>query len=196
MPRNVPITHRLEAAALLARDVPVAEIAHQMGVSRWTIVSWAKTDEAQSHIAAIKSSVREATKALAVADKVRRIQYAQTMRDGVDALIAARRAAGSQINAIGAETGQVAVKVTTTEVRGRVTTTYEAAFDASLHDQARKWSEYAAKELDDLESNVNVRHSGRVDHVISRPDLSVLSDEELESLLPLAEKVAAGEVDR
>lgn len=193
MPRTLPITSHLDAAAMLARDVPVAEVARQMGVSRRTIHTWAKTDEAQEQIAAIKTSVREATRHLAIADKVRRIHNAQVMLDGILAVIAARQKAGRAERAPlpGEATGHVTVK---TESVGSITTKREAAFDASLHAEARKWQEYVAKELGDIETGVNVRHSGRVDHVISRPDLSMLSDEELEALLPLAEKVAAGEV--
>lgn len=194
MPKALPESAHLDAAAMLARDVPVKEIARQLSITPRTVLNWSKTEEAQNHIVAIKASVREATKHLAIADKVRRVVYAQQMRDGIDALIAARKDAGARQHVVGAETGQVAVKTTITEVRDRTTETYEAAFDATLHAEARKWNEYAAKELDDLETGINVRHSGRVDHVIRRLDLSALSDEELESLLPLAEKVAAGEV--
>jgi transposase-like protein len=195
MAQTLPNTLHLDAAAMLARDVPVTEVARQFGVSRRTIQTWAKTAEAQAQIAAVKSSVREATKHLAVADKVRRIQNAQRMLDGVLAVIEARRLAGlAATNPLpGETTGHVAVK---TETLSNFVTKREAAFDASLHAAALKWQEYVAKELGEFETGVTVRHSGRVDHVISRPDLSVLSDEELESLLPLAEKVAAGEVDR
>ena len=194
MPRNLPNSRHLEAAAMLARDVPVAEVARQMGVTRHTIHVWAKTDECQAHITAIKTSVREATRHLAVADKVRRIAYAQEMRDGIDALIAARRAAGlSQREPMpGEDTGHVAIK--DVEIKG--VRTREAAFDAALHAEARKWNEYAAKELGEFDAGLNVKHSGRVDHVISRMDLGALTDDELESLLPLAEKVAAGELER
>lgn len=179
---------------MLARDVPVAEVARQLGVTRRTVQTWAKTEECQAHITAIKTSVREATKHLAVADKVRRIAYAQEMRDGIDALIAARREAGmtGKQPMTGEATGHVAVK--DVEIKG--VRTREAAFDAALHAEARKWNEYAAKELGEFDAGLNVKHSGRVDHIISRMDLGALTDDELESLLPLAEKVAAGELDR
>ncbi|MCA9878433.1 MAG: hypothetical protein KC442_11645 [Thermomicrobiales bacterium] len=192
MPRALPVSKTLEVAAMLARDVSVNEIARQAGVTPRTILNWSKTDEAQAHIAAIRASVRDATRHLAVADKVRRINHAQEMLDGVMAVIAARRAAGAaEAMALpGEETGHVAVK--TESVGGRVTKR-EAAFDASLHAEARKWLEYAARELSDIETGVNVRHSGRVDHVVRRPDLSALTDGELEKLAELAEKVAAGE---
>lgn len=194
MTRNLPISRPLEAAAMLARDVPVGEVARQMGVTRRTVQTWAKTEECQAHIASIKTSVREATKHLAVADQVRRINYAQEMRDGIDAVIAARREAGlSQSKPMPGEgTGHVAIK--DVEIKG--VRTREAAFDAALHAEARKWNEYVAKELGEFSTGLNVKHSGRVDHVISRMDLGALTDEELESLLPLAEKVAAGELER
>lgn len=195
MPRTMPQTMHLEAAAMLARDVPIVEIARQLGVSRVTVYNWSQTDEAQAHIADIKAGVRKATKHLAIADKVRRIRYAQAMRDGIDALLQARRKAGEAASypMPGEETGQVAIKDITTATGARIK---EAAFDAALHNEARKWNEYAAKELGEFDASLNVKHSGRVDHIISRMDLGALSDEELESLLPLAEKVAAGEVDR
>lgn len=47
-----------------------------------------------------------------------------------------------------------------------------------------------------LDAPVKRELTANIDHVISRPDLSILSVAELESLLPLAEKVAAGEVER
>lgn len=193
MPRNLPHSRHLEAAAMLARDVPVAEVARQMGVTRHTIQVWAKTEECQAHIAAIKTSVREATKHLSVADKVRRLVHAQEMVDGIESLIAARRAAGeaSKQPMPGEATGHVAIK--DVEIKG--VRTREAAFDAALHNEKRKWLEYAAKELGEFDAGLNVKHSGRVDHIISRMDLGALTDEELESLLPLAEKVAAGELE-
>lgn len=197
MPRKLPILSVLDAAVMLARDVPATEIARQLNVTDRTIRSWAKTEEAQARIAEIQKGAAEATKWLAIADKVRRVNYAQQMRDGIDALIAARSEKHWSGHIVGSETGQVAVKVTEiTLPSGVEKTTYEAAFDASLHDQARKWNEAVARELGQIDANLNVKHSGRVDHVISRPDLSALTDEELESLLPLAEKVAAGGVER
>lgn len=193
MPRTLPHTKHLDAAAMLARDVPVAEIARQLGAPRQTIYNWSQTEEAQAHIAAVKAGVREATKHLAIADKVRRIRQAQAMLDGILAVIAERReAAKLASNPLpGEATGHVAVK---TETLSNLVTKREAAFDASLHAEARKWLEYVAKETGDLDATVNVKHGGRINHVISRPNLDVLTDDELESLLPLAEKVAAGEV--
>lgn len=180
---------------MLARDVPVAEIARQLGVNRRTILNWSRTEEAQAHIASIKTSVREATKHLAIADKVRRIEYAQRMRDGVDALRLARREKHWSGHIVGAETGEVAVKVTEIDLPGgAIKTVYESSFDAALHAEARKWNEYAAKELGELDANLNVKHSGRVDHVVRRPDLSALTDEDLEHLASLADKIAVGEV--
>lgn len=195
MPRTLPHTKHLDAAAMLARDVPVAEIARQLGAPRQTIYNWSKTDEAQAHIAAVKAGVREATKHLAIADKVRRIRHAQTMLDGILAVIESRREAGerSRDPLPGEETGHVAVK---TETLSNLVTKREAAFDASLHAEARKWLEYVAKEKGEFDATLNVKHGGRIDHVVSRPNLDTLTDDELESLLPLAEKVAAGEVAR
>lgn len=193
MPRTLPNSRHLEAAAMLARDVPVTEVARQMGVTRHTIQVWSKTDECQAHITAIKTSVREATKHLSVADKVRRLVHAQSAVDGIDSLIEARREAGaaSKQPMPGEATGHVAVK--DVEIKG--VRTREAAFDAALHNEKRKWLEYAAKELGEFDAGLNVKHSGRVDHIVSRMDLGALTDEELESLLPLAEKVAAGELE-
>ncbi len=87
-------------------------------------------------------------------------------------------------------TGHIAVK---TETLGNGVTKREAAFDASIHAEVRKWLEYAAKELDDITSAVNVRYSGRVDHVVRRLDLSNLTDEQLESLAAIREQAIAEE---
>lgn len=178
---------------MLARDVPLTEVARQLGVTRPTIYNWAQTEEAKAHIAAVKAGVQEATKHLAIADKVRRIRQAQAMLDGILAVIAERREAARSASTPlpGEATGHVAVK---TETLSTLVTKREAAFDASLHAEARKWLEYVAKEKGELDAALNVKHSGRVDHVVSRPNLDSLTDDELESLLPLAEKVAAGEV--
>lgn len=178
---------------MAASDVPVTEIARQMGVTERTISTWIKTAEAKGHIAAIRASVREATKHMAIANKVRRINYAQQMRDGIDAVIAARRVAGEakQFRTLPGEgTGHVAVKETT---NARGDEIREAAFDASLHNEARKWNEYAAKELGELETGINVKHSGRVDHVVRRFDFSNLSDEQLEALAEIREQALAEE---
>lgn len=195
MARTLPETKRFAAVAMLARDVPVMEIARQLGVTRATVYNWSQTDEAQAHIATIRAGVREATKHLAIADKVRRIRYAQEMRDGIDAVIAERRemARTGQRALPGEATGHVAVKETVTAMGAMVR---EAVFDAALHAEARKWNDYVAKELGDIETGVNVRHSGRINHVVRRPNLDALSDDELELLMPLAEKVARGEVNR
>ncbi len=193
MTRRLPITEHLDAAAMLARDVPVAEVARQKGVTRRTIQTWAKTDEAQAHIAAVKAGVREATKALSVADKVRRIQHAQTMFDGVMAVIESRRRAGvlARNPFPGEETGHVAVK---TETLGNAVVKREAAFDASIHAEARKWLEYAAKELGDVEVAVNVKHGGRIDHRHEHRhyDFSMFTPEEQGQIFELADKREAG----
>ncbi len=178
---------------MLARDVPVGEVARQLDVTPRTILNWSKTADAQDHIAAIKAGVREATKALSVADKVRRIQHAQTMFDGAMAVIESRRRAGvlTRNSLPGEETGHVAVK---TETLGNAVVKREAAFDASIHAEARKWLEYAAKELGDIETGISVKHSGRVDHVVQRRDLSALTDDELDALTELAAKIETGAV--
>ena len=196
MPRTLPITLHLDAAAMLARDVSVSEVARQMGVSRRTIQTWAKTPECQQHIAAIKAGVREATKHLAIADKVRRVRYAQDMLDGTQAVIHERReAAKSSASPLpGESTGHVAVK---TETLSNLVTKREAAFDASIHAEARKWLEYAAKELGDVESGITVRHSGRVDHRHSTlPDFSALTLEEQFQLDQMLAKVTEGPGER
>lgn len=199
MVRRLRITSVLHAAAMLAEGVPMPEIARQLGVTDRTILSWSKTEEAQAHIAAINASVAEATKGLAVANKVRRIVQAQEMVDGIDAVIAARRKAGASGRkrlldpdpVPGEETGHVAVK----EIEIKGVRTREAAFDAALHNERRKWLEYVAKEKGELDTRLNVKHSGRVDHVVQRRDLSGLTDEELDHLTELAQKIEAGAVD-
>ena len=185
---------------MLARDVPMPEIARQFGVTERTIFTWSRTAEARTHIAAIRASVREGTKSLAVADKVRRIAHAQTMLDGITAIIASRRAAGlAAAEALpGEATGHVAVKITEVTTGNRHATrtvvTREATFDAALHAEARKWQEYVAKELGDLDSGLTVRHSGTVEHVHRRHDLSLLTDDELEQLAALGERIKTGAV--
>lgn len=192
MSRNFPITRHMEAAALLAEDVPVTEIARQFGVSRRTIYNWSESPEAKALIAEIQAETRAGVKHLAIANKVRRLHLAQQMVDGILAVIADRQAQGAAQDKPlpGEATGHVAVKRTFSE--GGVT--MEASFDNALHASMVKWLEYAAKELGDVETSVNLKHSGTVRHVHRKVDLSALTDDELDQLALLAEKIESGEV--
>jgi IS30 family transposase len=79
MAQTLPNTSHLAAAAMIARDVPIREIARQIRRFTRTIYTWAKTKEAQERIAAVKAGVSEATKHLAIADKARRIETLDTL---------------------------------------------------------------------------------------------------------------------
>lgn len=193
MPRTPPITNHFEAAALLADDVPVTEVARQLGVSRKTIYTWSESDEFRALVAEIRADVRAAVKHLAVANKTRRLHLAQEMVDGLLAVVADRKRDGRAAKQPmpGQRSGHVVVKET---YAANGLPQKEAAFDAAIHSSLVKWLEYAAKELGEADAKVDVRHSGRVSHTHHErtQDLSMLSDDELDRLAELAAKVEAG----
>jgi len=78
--------------------------------------------------------------------------------------------------------------------RGETTLIEEFALDTAMMRELDTLEKDIAQECGQLQTSVSVRHSGRVDHVVQRPNLSALSDDELEHLTALAERVAAGEV--
>lgn len=181
----------MHAAAMLARDVPIGEIASQLGVGYQTIRRWERTEAGQHQIAMIRKSVNEGTKHLAVADKVRRIVMAQLEVDRLMELIDIR-AHNPHPDVPESSTGIVAVKVTTKSFsKGDMhtdITTVESKYDAALHQQLRYWMEYVAKEKGELETEVKLTHGGSVEQVISRPDLNNLTPEELEDLARIGQK--------
>lgn len=77
--------------------------------------------------------------------------------------------------------------------RGQTTTVEEFALDATMLREFTTLEKEIAQELGERESGVNIRLSGRVDHVISRPDLSRLTDQQIESLLAIREQAIAEE---
>lgn len=78
--------------------------------------------------------------------------------------------------------------------RGETTLIEEFALDTAMMRELDTLEKDIAQECGQLQTSVSVRHSGRVDHVVQRPDLSALSDEELEQLTALAERITTGEV--
>ena len=78
--------------------------------------------------------------------------------------------------------------------RGETTLIEEFVLDTAMMRELDTLEKDIAQECGQLQTSVSVRHSGRVDHVIQRPNLSALSDDELEHLTALAERVATGEV--
>lgn len=178
---------------MYARDVPLEEIARQCGVPVTTVSNWVYSPEGKDHVERIRIGVAEATKELAVSDKSRRIRMAQVEADRILELIQERRtaAAGASDPLPGELSGLVAVKETTTTIGSgnniRTTTVREGKYDAAVHEQLRRLLEYVAREKGELDIGLNVKHSGRVDHVVRRQDLDRLSDEQLEQLTVMSE---------
>ena len=195
MPRKLPITSVVKAAALLAEDVPTAEVARRFGVSERTIYDWSRSDEGRETIAAIKANVREGVKHLPIANLTHRVHVAQDLLDGVLGVVAERAAAGKKkadtgwdAAMTGERTGHVAVK----QIGVGRSAVREGAFDGATIAAAVKLMEYVERATGQEQAAiVNVRHSGTVRHVAR--DYSRLSDDELDSLIALAEKVDAGE---
>lgn len=198
MPRTLPLTSHVKAAALLAEDVPVTEVARRFGVTRTTLYEWARTEEALATIAAIKADVREGVKHLPIANLTHRVHVAQELLDGVLSVISDRAAAGKQKAATGWDaampgerTGHVAVK----QIGVGRQAVREAAFDGATIAAAVKLMEYVEKATGSAPAEkVDVRLSGRVRHEIDdrRYDNSSLSLREQFDLDQLLAKVQDG----
>ena len=194
---------RRHAVVLYSKEISQKEIAKRLGVSQSIISRWLAEPESRSLLARIREEAREAVADMAVADKIRRILDAQTMIDGIDALLESRIKAGIQTpphdRLPGEETGQLAIKRKTTTItqgsganaRTTVIVELEGAFDASVHQQRRQWQEYVAKELNELQQTTRVLHSGRVDGTIKKLNVGGLTDEELERLEEIRERAVA-----
>jgi transposase-like protein len=144
MSQTLPNTSHLAAAAMIARDVPIREIARQFGVTPRTIYTWAKTKEAQERIAAVKAGVSEATKHLAIADKARRIETLDTLHSKLLTVVD-ERAVDMTGEVAGGGTGLMARQV---KQMGRSTVT-EYVVDSGVVREIRGLEEQAAKELGD-----------------------------------------------
>src|SRR5690606_12421430 len=89
--------------------------------------------------------------------------------------------------AAGESTGLIVTK----ETWGK-TNSQEAVADIAIVKQIQSLQEQIVKELRDWDTSVNIKHSGRVDHVHRVPEgLRTLTDDELDKLEELAERIRA-----
>lgn len=181
---------------MFARGMTLSEVSEQVDTPTGTLRRWTDDLQFREIITRIRESTKEATRTIAVADKVQRIIYAQRMIEGIDAVIESRAEAGQKSTdpVPGEATGHIAVRIRTTTTgsgpNSRTVTEKEGYFDASLHNERRRWMEYVSKELGEMEVNVN--HKGTIVHV-QKPNYNNLSDAELENLAAMAEKLMADE---
>ena len=188
---------RRHAVVLASKEVPQREIGKQLGVSQTQISRWLSDPESKRLLARIRERADDAVVDQAVADKVRRILKAQEMVDGIEELLASRRAAGSATppsdRLPGEETGQLSIRRKTTTQTTRAGTTVivelEGAFDAQIHIQLRSWQEYVAKELHQLQQTTRVLHSGTIRN--THFNIGDLSEDELVKLEEIRRRVEA-----
>lgn len=174
MAQTLPNTSHLAAASMIARDVPIREIARQFGVSTRTIYTWAKTKEAQQRIADVKAGISEATKHLAIADKARRVETLDALHSKLLTVVD-ERAADMAGEVAGGGTGTLVRQAKQIGAGRNAQTITEYAVDNGLIREIRGLEEQAAKELGDWveksEIGGGLDMTSRVELVGINPDL-------------------------
>lgn len=182
------------------------EIAHEAGISDRQLRTWKKHPPFASLVSAIAGEVGDAFRNEAVATKAGRLRILIDMHNKLLAVIEARAAAAIEMQerqglggdtlqtprsmwAAGEETGVIVTKETWGKTNSR-----EAAVDNATLKSMLDIQDRIARELGQREDAINVKHSGRVDHVHRIPQgLQNLSDDELDALEVIAAKAVATE---
>lgn len=180
------------------------EVAAEAGITERQLQKWKNHPPFASLVAAIAGEVGDAFRNEAVATKAGRLRILIDMHNKLLAVIEARAAAAILVQqrqgvggdalqtpravwAAGEETGVVVTK----ETWGK-TNSHEASVDNATLKSLLDIQDRIARELGQREDTINVRHSGRVDHVHRIPEgLHQFSNDELANLEVLAEKYEA-----
>lgn len=184
---------RYRAAAQIADGtLTLSQIAKQAGITRRQLTTWRNQPEFIALVNAISGDAFEAIRDEVVSSKAGRLRILVDLHNKLLAVIEARMAAHADERpwAAGESTGLVVTKESWGNTDSR-----EAQVDIGLVKQIQSLHEQIVKEQRDWDTSVNVRHSGRIDHVHRNPDLKALSDDEIDRLEELAQRAHAGAVD-
>jgi hypothetical protein len=175
---------KYRAAAQLADGrVPDREIAKQAGVNQRQIDRWKKQPSFAALVAAITDKAADAIRDEAVASKAGRLRILVDLHNKLLAVIEARaeRHADERAWAAGESTGLIVTEETWGKVESR-----KAAVDTATLKELRSYQEQIVKELNDWDTSVSVKHSGRVDHVHRVTPHDNLTVDQLEALEAIA----------
>lgn len=181
---------RYRAAAQVAdgtlKDAPIAK---QAGITTRQLRKWKKQPEFSALVHGITADAGASIRDEVVASKAGRLRILVDMHNKLLAIIEARaeRHANEREWAAGESTGLIVTK----ETWGK-TNSQEAAVDLGLVKEIRSLHEQIVNELNDWDTSVSVKHSGRVDHVHRTAKYDNLSDDELDALERIAERAYAG----
>jgi len=180
------------ASQLADGTIPDREIAQIAGVTQRQLDRWKKDPTFASLVQGLIGEASEAIRHEAVATKAGRIRVLADLHNKILQVIEARSYAQESERqwAPGEHTGLIATK----ETIGLESISREAAVDVATLKELRSIQEQIAKELGQWDTSVNVRHSGRIDHVHRIPDgLRNLSNDELDALERIALKATSSE---
>lgn len=167
----------------------IGDIAKQAGITERRLHMWREQPEFAALVRAITGDAASAIRDEVVASKAGRLRILVDLHNRLYAIVEARaeRHADERDWAAGESTGLIVTKETWGKTNSR-----EAQADIAIVKQIQSLHEQIVKELNDWDTSVSVKHSGRIDHVHRTAKYDTLSDEELEALEHLAVKVATG----
>ena len=194
------------ASQLADGQMPDREIAKQAGVTQRQIDRWKKEPAFAALVRGLIADAADAIRHEAVATKAGRLRILTDTHNKLLQIIEARVEAATRavdVTDLGGDAlrtprsiwaaGEATGLIVTKETWGK-TSSHEAAVDTSLIKSLLDVQERIARELGQFETSVNVKHSGRVDHVVRVPQqLHNLSDDELDALERIALKAQDAE---
>lgn len=211
---STPTTHiemngrKYRAASQVADGVITdAQIATGAGIDRRQLARWKKEPSFAALVQGLIGEAADAIKHEAVATKAGRLRILTDLHNKLLQVIEARASAATRMQereGLGGDmlrtprdvwaAGETTGIIVTKETWGK-TNSQEAAVDTALIKQILDLQERIAKELGQWDyGRVDVKHSGRVDHVIRVPQgMRNLSDDELDALEAIALKAHATE---
>lgn len=184
---------KYRAASQLADGVMTdAAIAKEASVAVRQLHRWKKEPAFAALVQGLIGEAADAIKHEAVATKAGRLRILTDLHNKLLVIIEARaeRHAIERAWAAGESTGLIVTKETWGKTRSQ-----EASVDASLIRELLNLQERIARELGQWDfGKLDVKHSGRVDHVVRVPQqLHNLSDDELDALERIALKAQDAE---
>ncbi|MGI8484481.1 MAG: hypothetical protein ACR2OU_09460 [Thermomicrobiales bacterium] len=164
----------------LLKDREISAIA---GISDRQLRTWKKHPPFAALVSGVNGTVADAFKEDVVASKAGRLRILIDTHNKLLAIIEARALQHWEERewAAGESTGLIVTKVTV-----GMSTSKEASLDTGLIKAMLDVQERIARELGQLDTSINVKHSGCVDHVHRVSQHNALTDQELEQLERIA----------